>query len=77
MDGSIGFSPNQSVGNYPESSFTFQNKMYKNFGTLHNFFSKIFNFMNKKTKKTQWIGYVGVILDTHFIALQMNLVVSL
>ena len=26
MDGSIGFSTTQSVENYPESSFTFQNK---------------------------------------------------
>ena len=34
MDGSIGFSMTQSVGKAPYSSFTFQNKIYKNFGTL-------------------------------------------
>ena len=34
MDGSIGFSITQSVGNYSESSFTFQNKC-KNFLEHH------------------------------------------
>ena len=36
MDGSIGFSTTQSVGKAPYSSFSFQNKIYKNFGTLCN-----------------------------------------
>ena len=31
----IGFSTTQSVGNYPESSFTFQKKLKKNLRTLH------------------------------------------
>ena len=36
MDGSIGLSMTQSVGNYPESSFAFQYKFYTSFGTSHN-----------------------------------------
>ena len=68
MNGSIGFSTTQSVGNYPESSFTFQNKFYTIFWTSLNFFRKNLNFMN--LKKKLWIGYLGTILDTHFIPLQ-------
>ena len=70
MDGSILFSTTQSVGNYLESSFTVQNKIYKHFGTLCNFLLlKKMNFMNFK-KKAKWIGYLGVILDTRLILLQ-------
>ena len=69
MDGSIGFSTTQSIRNYPETSFTFQNKFYKNFGTAHKF-KKKWNFMNLKKKKAKWIGYLEVISDTHFISLQ-------
>ena len=35
MDDSIGFSTTQSIRKYPETSFTLQNKFYKNFGTSH------------------------------------------
>ena len=38
MDGSIGFSMTQSIRNYTETSFTFQNKFYKNFGTSRKYF---------------------------------------
>ena len=55
MDGSIGFSTTQSIRTYPETSFTFQNKVYKNFGTLHKF---------------EKIGYLEIFSDTHFISLQ-------
>ena len=50
MYGSIGFSTTQSVGNYSESSFTFQNKIYK---ILEHcvIFKKKLNFMNLKKKK--------------------------
>ena len=68
MDGSIGFSTTHSVGNYPESLFTFQ-KRVKKIGTSRNFFSKKWNFMNK-IKEDKWIGYLGIILDTHFNSLQ-------
>ena len=40
MDGSIRFSTTQSVGKSLYGSFTFQNKIDKNFGTLRNFFFK-------------------------------------
>ena len=53
MDGSIGFSTNQSVGNYPKSSFTFQNKFIKKIGTAHNFFFQkkveLHEFKNKES----------------------------
>ena len=40
MDGSIGFSTTQSAGKSPYGSFTFENKIDKNFETLRNFFSE-------------------------------------
>ena len=53
MGGSIGFSTAQSVGNYPESSFTFQNKIYKHFRTLHNFFLEKIELYELKKKKAK------------------------
>ena len=71
MDGSIGFSTTQSVGNYPESSFIFQNKFKFWGGTLRNFFPPKMELydLKKHTKKAKW-GYLGIILDTSFIILQ-------
>ena len=43
MDGSIGFSTTQSVGNYLENSFNLKNKLHFLGGTSHTFFS---NFVN-------------------------------
>ena len=65
MDCSIGFTLTQSVGNYSESSFTFQNKFSIVTWTLHK--KKEVYALKKKVK---WIGYLGIILDTHFIPLQ-------
>ena len=48
MDGSIGFSTTQSIKKYPETSFTFQNKFYKNFGTSHKFKKKMEHHEFKK-----------------------------
>ena len=48
MNSSIGFSTTQSVGNYPESSFTFQNKIYKNLEHCIIFFEKIELYEFKK-----------------------------
>ena len=69
MDGSIGFHMTKSVGNYRETSFTFQNKFVKNFVTLHKFFLKKMELHELK-KKAKWIGYFLIILDTRFISLQ-------
>ena len=70
MDDSIGFSTAQNIGNYPESSFTFQNKYNFFFGTSHKFFSKKNGTLWIKKNKAKWIGYLGIILDTNFIPLQ-------
>ena len=51
MDGSIGFTTTQSIRNYPETSFTFQNKFYKNFGTARKFFWKKMELHELKEKK--------------------------
>ena len=67
MDSSIGFSTNQSVGNYPETSFTFQNKQKKIFGTSQ---KKKNELHQLKKKEAKCIGYLGIIHDTHFIPLQ-------
>ena len=50
MDGSIEFSTTQSVGNYPESSFTFQNKFYIIFWTSHKKFLNKMVLYEFKTK---------------------------
>ena len=49
MDGSIGFSTTQSVENYPESLFTFQNKFYF-FGTSRKIFLKKIELYELKKK---------------------------
>ena len=51
MDGSIGFITTQSIGNYPESSSTFQNKLKCLGGTLHNFFLKKIELYDKQKAK--------------------------
>ena len=70
MDGSIGFSTTQSIGKSPCGSFTFQNKIYKNFGTLHNFFFEK-NELQELIKKNliEYRSCMGF-LYTHFIPLQ-------
>ena len=50
MDGSIGFSTTQSVVNYPESSFTFQNKFKFFCGTLRKKKSKKIELYELKKK---------------------------
>ena len=50
MDGSIRFSMTQRIRNYPETSFTFQNKFYKNFGTSHKFEKKKMELHELKKK---------------------------
>ena len=64
MDGSIGFSTTQSIRYYTETSFPFQNKFYKNFGTSRKFFYDL------KKKEAKWIGYLDILSDTHFISIQ-------
>ena len=53
MDGSSGFSTTQSIRKYPETSFTFQNKFYKNFETSHKFEKKmeLHEFKKKKVNE--------------------------
>ena len=51
MDSSIGFSVTQSIRNYPETSFTFQNKCYKNFEISRTFFWKKMELHELKKKK--------------------------
>ena len=50
MDDSIGVSTIRSVGNYPESSFTFQNKFKFFFGTSRKFFSEKMELHELKKK---------------------------
>ena len=57
----------QSVENYQETSFTFQNKFQFFFGTLRNLKKKKLSELKEKVKQ---IGYFPIILDTHFIPLQ-------
>ena len=51
MDGSIGFSTTQSIRNYPEASFSFQNKFYKTFETSPQFFWKKMELHEFKKEK--------------------------
>ena len=70
MDDSIGFITKQSVGNYPESSFTAQNKCQFFWGTSRKLFLKKMKLYELKKNKTKLISYLWIILDTHFIPLQ-------
>ena len=68
MDGSFGFSMTQSIGNYPESSFTVKNKWF--FLDIALFFFEKNWTLRLKKKKTKWICYLEIIIDTYFIPLQ-------
>ena len=71
MDGSIGFSTTQSIRNYTKSSFTVQNRFSKKIWTLRKkILQKMQLYELKKKKNTKWLGYLGIVVDTHVIPFQ-------
>ena len=72
MDGSIGFSTAQSVPKNPENLFTIQNIFYIIFWTSRKYFLKKMQFYEFKKKYPKWLGYLWVLLNTHFIPLQIE-----
>ena len=53
-----------------KTSFTCQNKFYRNFGISHKFFWKKMELHEFIKKTAEWIDYLEIISDTHFISLQ-------